>query len=316
MDSSSPLVPWIERWRQQGVNPYPSVFALHRVEQVSSTNSLLWQRLALAATRQDAPMPVIIAGSQSCGRGQWGRQWHSSPGGLYLSSCLPALAVPAGALMVGCAWGICAALRQFNVPVRIKWPNDLVVDTHKLGGMLVETRIRGTQTNQAILGIGINWRNAPPASGIAIAALNNVYPPLSASLDTLTAAVLSGIAVGCSRLRSQPIESITADYEAVMTHRGQAISFCHQGRQWLGYIAGIASTGQLRICLTTPDNSVGERPGDDGPSSDGPDTRGLGNDRPNSDKPDINKSGTMVIADPGSVHLPYDTAAELPRRRQ
>ena len=154
--------------------------------------------------------------------------------------------------MVACAWGIAAALRQFNLPICLKWPNDLVIGTQKLGGMLVETRLSGTQVRRALLGVGINWHNQPPDNGIAIADLSDAHPQIRTSQDTLVAAVLSGIAIGCGRLQVQGAVAIPPAYGELMTHRGQSIPFDYRGKRCLGQIEGIAPTGQLRMRLNAP----------------------------------------------------------------
>ncbi|MGB3613225.1 MAG: biotin--[acetyl-CoA-carboxylase] ligase [Elainellaceae cyanobacterium] len=290
--SESPLLRWVDHWQTQGVSLVPALFRLHQVDCVPSTNSYLWERLNRGSDdstydsgQQDSI--VAIARRQSRGRGQWGRQWTSPSGGLYLSASLPALSVnQAGPLMLSCAWGVAVALRQFGVPVQLKWPNDLVIGSRKLGGMLIETRLSGAKITQAVLGIGINWRNEVPPGGISIAELNSpdINPQIQASSYTVTAAVLTGIAVGYGRLQSQGVESILPDYETLMTHRGQTIAINNQGRQKTGRVVGVAPTGQLRLSLDRAAPSTSLAPVHSKPV-------GLPSE---------------IVADPGSIHLCYD----------
>ena len=289
--SKSPLLGWVNHWQSQGVSTIPAIFQLHQVDCVPSTNSYLWARLDRGSDgHKDNSKQwgiVAIAHHQSSGRGQWGRQWCSPPGGLYLSASLPALPVKqAGPLMLSCAWGIASALRQFGVPVQLKWPNDLVIGSRKLGGMLIETRLSGPRVTRAILGIGINWRNEVPLGGVSIASLGHstVNPQIQASLCTLTAAVLTGTAVGCGRLQSQGIGPIVPDYETLMTHRGQTITINHQGTQTTGRVAGVAPTGQLRLDI---------------------DRGSCSTPRPSAQKKPAG-APRGVVADPGSIHLRYD----------
>ncbi len=122
---------------------------------LDSTNSAL-QRLPVA--QQHAT--VILAEHQSTGRGRRGRQWHSPFGrNLYLSlgwmfenslselGCLPLVVALATAQAL-----TRAGLRGH----RVKWPNDLLLDGHKLCGCLVEVQGDSQGPCHAVLGVGIN----------------------------------------------------------------------------------------------------------------------------------------------------------------
>ena len=102
---------------------------------------------------------VVIADAQSHGRGRRGHTWIASPGQSILMSLLlrnvPAAGVDRLTLLAGlaAAEGIEAALghRTLAHGVQIKWPNDLLLDGRKLGGILVERRGK-----HAVIGIGVN----------------------------------------------------------------------------------------------------------------------------------------------------------------
>src|SRR5690606_9256508 len=64
--------------------------------------------------------------------------------------------------------------RWTPTPVRLKWPNDLLVDDRKLGGILVEARWRGERLDWVAIGLGINL--APPADATEIAGLGEIDP--------------------------------------------------------------------------------------------------------------------------------------------
>jgi BirA family biotin operon repressor/biotin-[acetyl-CoA-carboxylase] ligase len=141
-------------------------FTLHLLETLPSTNGYLWQLVEQGAESGT----VVVAESQSAGRGQWGRQWTSPPGGLYLSLLLePDWPLAQAAQLTFCSiWGVAIAMNHLDIPVRIKWPNDMVLHGKKLGGMLTETRIEGARISHAILGIGMNWQNPVPETGISL----------------------------------------------------------------------------------------------------------------------------------------------------
>ncbi len=102
---------------------------------------------------------VVVADSQTAGRGRHGRRWVSPPGrGLFLSAVLePTLrAEDAGELALGAALAVASACEPVAA-VMLKWPNDIVdPDGRKVAGILIETVLTGGQVAGAVIGIGVN----------------------------------------------------------------------------------------------------------------------------------------------------------------
>lgn len=102
-----------------------------------------------------APGVVVVTDAQTAGRGRQGRSWQAPPGSSLLFSLWlqPALAPDRWPLVL---WPLAVALqeaiaRETGVRPAIKWPNDLVVESRKLGGLLAETAANGV-----VVGAGIN----------------------------------------------------------------------------------------------------------------------------------------------------------------
>jgi BirA family biotin operon repressor/biotin-[acetyl-CoA-carboxylase] ligase len=118
--------------------------------------------LAHPLARDGAPEgTLILAERQTAGRGRSGRSWTSDEGaGIWLTL----IARPADenalevlSLRVGLA--AAHALEAFtDFEVRVKWPNDLMLDDGKLGGILIESRWREERVDWVAIGIGINCR--------------------------------------------------------------------------------------------------------------------------------------------------------------
>lgn len=123
------------------------------------------------------PGSVLMAATQSGGRGRRGRTWFDSPGDAFLFSCVFELDVEKSGprlRMIPLATGValCAAVRESaSLPgehppekFQIKWPNDIwaVRDGRagKLAGILVESVVTG-QRIRIVIGIGLNWRKIP-----------------------------------------------------------------------------------------------------------------------------------------------------------
>ncbi|MEW6165607.1 MAG: biotin--[acetyl-CoA-carboxylase] ligase [Pseudomonadota bacterium] len=149
-----------------------------------STNAVL-----LARAEAGAPSgTVVIAAHQTAGRGRQGRDWISAPGDSLTFSLLWRFAprtAPAGlSLAVGLA--VANALEKVSAggtaTIQLKWPNDLLRDGRKLGGILVELvpGVRSSSGFAAVIGIGLNLRlpAALPAELAAqCAALNDATDP-------------------------------------------------------------------------------------------------------------------------------------------
>lgn len=133
-------------------------FPIFSYGEISSTFD---QAHSLASSNQLPVWGTVVAESQTAGRGQWGRSWQSKTGNLYASLRLPNASYfssPEAAIIV--AGLLATALNQLQFPVRIKWPNDLVIakahQWYKVGGILLEER-------QGIIlaGFGLNLITCP-----------------------------------------------------------------------------------------------------------------------------------------------------------
>lgn len=226
----------------------PQRMSLHLFETLPSTNQTLWELLDRGATGGT----VVIAAQQTAGRGQWGRQWQSTPGGLYLSLALtPKLQASNSAQLTMCsAWGIVTALRSYDIPVFLKWPNDLLLLGRKLGGILTETRVHQGEITKAVVGIGINWSNSVPESGITLQAFCEEQlslRPRVTSLEMLAAIAIQGLNFGYQRWSEQGIETLLPSYIELLDSLGRQVIF--DGKP--GIITGVTPSGELRVCINS-----------------------------------------------------------------
>ncbi|MBI5076623.1 MAG: biotin--[acetyl-CoA-carboxylase] ligase [Nitrospirae bacterium] len=124
---------------------------------VESTNDLA---MALATKGGVTPGTVLVADQQTKGKGRLGRTWESPAGtNIYMSLIIRPELEPRDTTMLTILAAVAGALalrRSCNIPVSIKWPNDLVVSGKKLGGILTEVRADPDRVALAVIGIGIN----------------------------------------------------------------------------------------------------------------------------------------------------------------
>lgn len=225
----------------------PSQFIIHRFDRLNSTNQTLWEFVEAGTI----PGTVVIATEQSAGQGQWGRQWNSAAGGLYLSAYWqPQITASRVLQLTLCsAWGIAVALRDRGVPVALKWPNDLVLKGRKLGGILTQTRIHQGKIDRAVVGVGINWDNPVPETGITLQSFWQDGDPQGAiaTLDELADVILQGLARGWQFWERQGTNALVAAYNALLVNISQVVELDSQ----TVVVVGIAPDGRLRVRLNS-----------------------------------------------------------------
>jgi BirA family biotin operon repressor/biotin-[acetyl-CoA-carboxylase] ligase len=131
---------------------------LYHFYSVDSTNAFA---LRLLAHRRNVPDgTVVLAESQTAGRGRLGRSWHSEPeSGLYLSVVLKPLISPSLAPLftLGCAVALHHAVQRVTqLEPDIKWPNDLLVGGRKVAGILAEIQAEVDRIHYLVCGAGLN----------------------------------------------------------------------------------------------------------------------------------------------------------------
>ncbi len=139
-----------------------------RVQVAGSTGST--NADAMAAVRADArAVPAVFASElQTAGRGRRGRRWTSAPGVSLTASFAMRVERRLGALdgsTLVCGLAVRDALRGLGVAARLKWPNDVLHDGRKLGGILVEAQAAGDAT-VVVVGVGLNVASAGPTDGL------------------------------------------------------------------------------------------------------------------------------------------------------
>ena len=218
--------------------------AIEIVDQTGSTNADLLAR----ASSLTGPV-LLLARSQTAGRGRAGRPWQSAPGASLTFSLawkfertLPQLVgLP---LAVGVA--IADALHGCGVDARLKWPNDVLLDERKLAGILIETAA-ARDGIWAIIGIGINLavpqdlaeRIGSPAAGL---------PPLAAAPDDLLAALLNTLAQALAEFAIAGLAPFTPRWNALHAWTGQQVAVLDHGQaRQQGAAIGIDDSGRLLI---------------------------------------------------------------------
>ena len=188
---------------------------------------------------------VVIADAMTAGRGSRGRTWHAGPGGVWISVLRrPASSIETAVLSLRVGLGLAAVLQPLvGHPVALKWPNDLVVDQRKVGGILCEMRWHGARPAWVAIGVGLNVTNRlPDALRHMATTLAQVHAGLSlAEVRDAVIPVLRAVKVDDTVL--DPLE--IAEFDRRNWLRGRAISSPVQGT-----VGGIDQSGGLEVTGT------------------------------------------------------------------
>lgn len=186
----------------------------------------------------DAPHgALVVADAQTLGRGRLGRSWESPAGkGLYFSLVIrPDETNPARyALLAGLA--VAAAVEGFcDIPIACKWPNDLLCNSKKIGGILCEVR-----DGRVVIGVGLNVTHARedlPERPIFAASSLLLETGKSFPIPALLDAILISLETTLTKNDWQ------LAYEKRMWGRGEIA----KSNGVLGVADGIESDGRLRL---------------------------------------------------------------------
>jgi BirA family biotin operon repressor/biotin-[acetyl-CoA-carboxylase] ligase len=220
---------------------------LQHFTSIDSTSTAL-----LAAAAEGAPEgTVYIADEQTAGRGRGGHEWHSAPGdGLYFSVLIrPPLPIKE-ALWISLATGLAAqrAIREStDLHIDIRWPNDLLLNTKKCGGILVETSVDGPTLRFAVIGIGVNVNHPQlPAELAEIATSLHIESAHTHSREKLLSALLRALDLELTTLESgnsNLLDRFTAGSTWV---RGKHVHVAEAGG-YTGITDGLDAHGFLKI---------------------------------------------------------------------
>lgn len=213
--------------------------AIYRFEEVGSTNDV-----ALGMARSGAPEgTVVIARSQTRGRGRRGRGWYSKPGESVIMSVILRPAVSARrhselAFAAGIAVAECLQHECGLRPV-LKWPNDVLVNLRKIAGILIESEDRA-----AIVGIGVNvLQDSFPGDLAATATSVSLEGGSCTDVETLAAVILDRLLAA----RVLSFEEILQQWRKYMWGLGWSVDVVTEDGTISGKISGIDSDGALLI---------------------------------------------------------------------
>jgi BirA family biotin operon repressor/biotin-[acetyl-CoA-carboxylase] ligase len=226
-------------------------FTFEVMGEVDSTND---ECARLLASGRTAPF-AVFAQKQTRGRGRFGRVWHSeSSGNLYSSFAFRPRIAPERmqtfTLWMGVT--ICELVAKF-VPVvpGVKWPNDIVFDGKKAGGMLTEARVDADQIRDLVFGLGLNvnspstdWPSDLGRRAVSLAELAGA----EIDLNRLTAALIGRVLLAYERFtEGEHFDTFAELWNKYDVLRGREVTLSEGGRRRRGRVLGVDDGGSLLL---------------------------------------------------------------------
>jgi BirA family transcriptional regulator, biotin operon repressor / biotin---[acetyl-CoA-carboxylase] ligase len=232
----------------QGLKTHVLTGPVHHFETLDSTNNLAKE----LAAREAPEGTVVIAETQTGGRGRLGREWNSPPGvGLYVSvvlrPMLPPMELPQITLTAAVAV-VRATQRVTGVAPGIKWPNDLLLGGKKLGGILTEMETESDRIRHVVIGLGLNVNNSdfpPELAGLATSLAQTVGVTFS-RVDLLKA-WLEEFEALYERFLNQGFPEILQEWKRYTVTLGRAVTVRQGPREISGQAVDVAPDGALLI---------------------------------------------------------------------
>ncbi len=215
-------------------NDHAKPVAIEVVAQTGSTNADLLARIASLTTPT-----LLVAESQTAGRGRAGRAWHTTATSALTFSLAWKFRRPLHALIglplaIGVA--LAEALQVFGVKVELKWPNDVLRDGAKLAGILIETAqnkatdSKATASTWTVIGIGVNLAMPQDLQNRIGRAVADVSELLGHDRERLLALLLSALSDALAEFDAQGFSVFAARWNRLHAYAGRAVRILDNDR--------------------------------------------------------------------------------------
>ena len=212
-------------------------------------------RAAMALARAGEPSgTVVVADHQSKGRGRLDHEWSSRAGeDLLFTIVLRPGSAPSDLLPITLVFSNAVATElsgRLGELVSVEWPNDMVAQGGKIGGILAEGSVGSSGDSFLVVGVGLNVNSQ-------LESFSDALRPSVATCRTVTGkswnrAELLAIALGAlerdyQRFLSGGFATVRGSYERKLAFLGRRVSFVHGGRNVFATVEGVEEDGALRV---------------------------------------------------------------------
>jgi len=223
-----------------------------KLSAIDSTNSFL-KEMASSSTVEN--FTVVVTENQIKGRGQQGSIWESEAGKNLVFSVF----VTFNALSVldkkylnyAVSLAVFEVLLQENIPrIAIKWPNDILSANKKIGGILVENSLKGSNISSAVIGIGLNVNQTRFSGTLEKASSLKLTSNRTFNLEQLLEDMVNSLESKIALLNTKDFASLESSYLKVLYKKNIPTMFKdRKDVLFMGIIRGISMDGKLQVEL-------------------------------------------------------------------
>ena len=199
-------------------------------------------------------LSIVVADSQTLGRGQMGTTWESEPLKNLTFSILKKLNSDLFTnpflVNICVSLAVFKALNSLNIPdLRVKWPNDIMSGRFKICGILIENNLSGSRMLSSVIGIGLNvnqekFLNLPNVSSLKLLT-GRVF-----DLDELLRLLQLALKDSFMHFEQKGIEEVWEHYERILFRKDKPSTFKDaNGHMFMGFIRGVSFQGKLVVAL-------------------------------------------------------------------
>ena len=220
-----------------------------KLNAIDSTNTYLKN---LSANEIVEDFTVVQALEQTKGRGQMGTSWQSeSRKNLIISVYKDVSALNFEEqyfISIATALAVSKTLQTLKLPkVKIKWPNDILSESFKISGILIENIVKNNELRSAIIGVGINvnqkyFDNLPQASSV------HLITGKLFDVNEVINILMMHLATYFKRLDERELGALKSEYEHQLFRIHKPSTFLlNNGQNLTGYINGVNLKGHLEV---------------------------------------------------------------------
>lgn len=218
-------------------------------KQLDSTNTEI-ARLAMQGAEHGT---VVVAESQTAGKGRKGRSWESpARENIYMSILLRPDCVPnkAPMLTLVMAYSVAQVIQELGFSeVQIKWPNDLVLSGKKVCGILTEMQLMGSEIDYVVVGVGINVNTRNFSAGLGDKATSLFLESGSKfERETIVENIVDNFEHAYRQFcNAQDLSFLQETYNSMLVNAGKEVRVLEPGNEYTAYAQGINSKGELMV---------------------------------------------------------------------
>lgn len=223
-----------------------------RIIKLDATDSTNLYLKRISANKQLEDFTVVHAYTQSNGRGQMGTSWQSESGKNLTISVFKDVSFlkfeEQYFISIVTALAVAETLKKLKTPkVKIKWPNDILSETLKISGILIENVVKNNELKSAIIGVGINvnqkyFNDLPSASSVLLQS-GYVY-----HVDEVLDVFMRELEYFFKRLVHKELGALKSEYEGQLFRIHKPSTFVvEDGQRLTGYINGVNHQGHLEV---------------------------------------------------------------------